>query len=79
MLSLFSDCLSLSFLPDISKWNNYNEDDINETPDYVFLNRLDNLNCDLRYYRASPKDDKLLNDIDYVIQALKEKYIKLYD
>ena len=74
MFSLFQDCLSLTFLPDISKWNNYDEDDINEKIDYEQLNKFDNLNMDNVFPSVTIQDDKILNDIDLFVQLQTEKY-----
>ena len=64
MLSLFSDCFSLLFIPDISKWNNYNCDDLNDIRDYK---RIDNiLNFPYDFHK------QIFNQVSY-IQELEDK------
>ena len=67
--SLFSDCLSLLFIPDISKWNNYNENDLNDIPDYNRINNLININSDFHKEVSNPESYDMFNDTDYKQQA----------
>ena len=75
MNSVFSDCLSLLFIPDISNWNNYNENDLHEIPDYNRIN--DTLNFIFEYYvnLLNPERYDISNDNDYK-QQLKDKMDK---
>ena len=80
MLSLISDCLSLPILPDLSIWNNYKEKEINETPNSILINRLNNLTVDYTLFSPIPEDeDNLLNDFHFLDQLGKEKYVRLYN
>ena len=49
MFFIFSDCLNLLSLPDITQWNNYNED--NTIPDYKKLS--DKLNYKKDYHELT--------------------------
>ena len=42
MNCLFSNCINSLIMPDLSKWKNYNENDINDTDDYSRLNDINN-------------------------------------
>ena len=79
MYALFYDCLSLCLLPDISKWNNYNENDINETVIYDLFNRLEDTNVNSIYSSTPLKDSEILNDINLIQHLQKEKFYRLYD
>ena len=63
--SLFSDCLSLLFIPDISKWNNYNSDHLNDIPDYNLINNAININSDFHKEVSNPESYDMINDTDY--------------
>ena len=77
--SIFSDCLTLSFLPDISNWNNYKEKYIYETPDYERINRIENLNVEYTFFPSTIEDDKIFNDSILMENLRFEKYSRLYD
>ena len=76
MNSLFSDCFSILILPDISKWNNYNENHINLIPDYNKINDIINLDC--FYINESSEDyKKMLNDPIFLGKKSIEKMKRL--
>ena len=77
MHSLLSDCLSLLFIPDISKWNNYNENDLNEIRNYNRINNILNFNFD--YYKEMPNPESydFSNDVEFKkqIEAKINKFL----
>ena len=75
MKCLFSDCFSILILPDISKWNNYNENDINLIPDYNEIN--DFINFESLFVTTAQESQKILNDPSFSEKQLIEKMKRL--
>ena len=73
MFSLYSDCILLLFIPDISEWDNYNEDNLNERPDYNRINELLNFYIYITVFSTSPENDELLYNIGFMKKKLKDK------
>ena len=81
MKCLLSDCISLSFCPNLTKWNNFNINDINETPDYKEIEKLFNLNFEYSTKVNSNEEenyDKLFNDSKSLSDLKFEKFKRLY-
>ena len=79
LFGLFSDCSNLLFLPDISKWNNYNKKYANEKPDYKRINSLLNftkvlINCN-RYNEIN----KINNNFEFIKEQVLENFKRFYD
>ena len=72
MFSLYSDCVLLLFIPDISEWNNYNEDNLNGRPDYNHINELLNYNIDITIFSTSPENDEFFNNIEFWNKIIKD-------
>ena len=62
---LFSDCLSLLFIPDISNWNNYNQNDLNEIPNYNRINNILNFTYDYIIEMPNLEIYDLSNDVEF--------------
>jgi len=65
MDSLFSDCLSLLIIPDISKFNNYNEKDLIEKPNYNLIDKILNFTFDFYISVSKPESHDILNDNEF--------------
>ena len=79
MKCLISDCLSLTILPDLYKWNNYNEYDINEEPDYDKINKIFDVNYKLELFVSSPEDYKIINETGFISEQKNELFDMLYN
>ena len=65
LISIFPDCPSSLNLPDLTKWNNYNNFKMNITPDYDFIDKFNNFECDFSI--DDPEEAyKLMNDLEYL-------------
>ena len=80
MKAIFTDCLSLSFLPDISKWKNYNEDDINEIPDYNIIEKLHSINREYTYFLSSHEEAEIvIDDYKFVAELSNKRFERLFN
>ena len=79
MYCLFSDCYMMLFPPDISKWKNYNEDILDEMPDYEKINNILNFTNDIISFSSSPGVDEIFKDKKIFNKETKKKYIRFYE
>jgi len=77
MYCLFSDCYLLLSLPDISNWKNYNENDLNEIPNYNGIKKILNFSSDIIIFPSSG-DEEILNDIEFYQKQIEDKLDKFY-
>ena len=75
MKYLFSDCFTITILPDISKWNNYNENDINLIPNYNQINDI--INFDSLFFTTAQKGQKMLDNPLFLQEKKIEKMKRL--
>ena len=64
MNCLYSDCNLLLYFPDISNWNNYNENDLNEKPNYTRIKNVLKISEDIMSYSSSPENADIFNNIE---------------
>ena len=79
MRSIFSECLSLLILPDISIWDNYDEDELNSLPNYNLLNNFKNFDFEVVDFSHSPENDDIYNDIELIGNLSKKKFFKFFN
>ncbi len=70
---MFYNCSSLSSLPDISKWNNYNENDLNEKPGYERIKKVINFSSDILILPPSPDKYEIFNNFEFLKKQLEDK------
>ena len=69
---MFSDCFTITIIPDISKWKNYNEKNIKKIPNYNQLNDIFNFNY--MFVSSTPQEKEIiLKDPNYLEDKLYEK------
>ena len=76
MNCLFSDCHLLLYIPDISIWNNYNENNLNLKPDYQRIGKLLNFSTDIII--LSPPPD-IFNNYEFINEQAKDKIEKFFN
>ena len=79
LFGLFSDCSNLLFLPDISKWNNYNKDIANEKPDFKRINSLLNFTKFLTNCYPYNERNKINNNFEFIKEQVLENFKRFYD
>ena len=79
MFSLYSDCVLSLFIPALSEWNNYNEDNLYERPDYNYINKILNIIIDYYILSTSPENDENFNNIEFLRKIIKDKVEKFFN
>ena len=78
--SVFSDCLSIILLPGIYNYHKNNKEKVvYKSPDFVELNRKNDLNVVYGFFVTSPEAYNLLNDSKNSEKLREEKYKRLYN
>ena len=72
MNCLYSDCNLLLYFPDVSNWNNYNENDLNEKPNYKRIKDVLKISSDIKSYSSSPENADIFNNIEYADKKLED-------
>ena len=80
LFSILEFCpLSLNF-PDLTGWNNYDEDIINAVSDNNMINEALNFDCDISFEHSSPEEkNKFFEDPEYLEKKALDKFLKYHD
>ena len=80
LFSILEFCpLSLNF-PDLTGWNNYDEDIINAIPDNNMINEAMYFEFDISFEHSSPEErNKFLDNFELLEKKILDKFLKSHD
>ena len=78
MNCLFSDCNFLLYCPDVSNWNNYNENDLYEKLDYERIKKASNFSFDILIFPFSPDKEEYYNNIEFMKKQSEDRLSKFF-